>query len=97
MHQPKLVINLYSGLVRDVFCSVPDLQVFVVDWDVGDSFPGEPGIVDVALHEGGCAAHVRDMQAEPLSELAGTDTGAAIEAAYEQGVLREKHHEVCCS
>jgi hypothetical protein len=37
------------------------------------------------------------MQVEPLSDLAGTDTGAAIEAAYEQGVLREKHHEVCCS
>ena len=97
MHQAQLVINLYGGLVQDVFCSVPGLQVLVVDWDVGDSFPGQPSIVDVALHEGSCAAHVRDMQVEPLSDLAGTDTGVAIEAAYEQGVLREKHHKVCCS
>ncbi|MCY2993888.1 MAG: hypothetical protein NTY19_39335 [Planctomycetota bacterium] len=96
MHQPQLVINLYGGLVRDVFCSVPGLQLLVVDWDVGDAFPGEPSIVDVALHEGSCAAHVRDMQLEPLSELAGTDTGAAIEAAYEQGVLRDNHRAVCC-
>ncbi len=96
MHQPQLVINLNGGLVRDVFCSVPGLQVLVVDWDVGDSFPGEPGIVDVALHEGSCAAHVRDMPVASLRELAGTDTGAAIEAAYEQGVLRDNHRHACC-
>jgi hypothetical protein len=96
MHPAQLVINLNGGLVRDVFCSVPGLQVLVVDWDVGDSFPGEPGIVDVALHEGSCAAHVRDVPIEPLSDLAGTDTGAAIEAAYEQGVLCDHHRQVCC-
>jgi hypothetical protein len=75
MHQPQLVINLNGGLVRDVFCSVPNLQVLVVDWDVGDSFPGEPGIVDVALHESTRAAHVRDM---PVESLSGRTTTSSI-------------------
>ena len=94
MHPPQLVINVSGGLVRDIFCSVPGLQVLVVDWDVGDSFPGEPGIVDVPLHEGGCAAQVREASVAPLCELAGTDTGAAIDAAYEQRVLCDIPSEV---
>ena len=95
MHQAQLVINLYGGLVRDVFCSVPGLQVLVVDWDVGDSFPGEPGIVDVPLATGSCQACVSDFASASLNELAGTDVEAAIDAAFQQGVLCDQQPSVC--
>jgi hypothetical protein len=49
MTKTRIIINLQGGLVQDAFCSVPGVQVLVVDWDVEGSFPGEPGIVDVPL------------------------------------------------
>jgi hypothetical protein len=95
MTKPQLVINLRGGLVQDVFSSVPDVQVLVVDWDVGDFVPGEPGIVDVPVHEAHRAAHVRDLAVQPLRELAGTDAEAAIDAAYEQGLLADREDALC--
>ena len=95
MTKPQLVINLNGGLVQDVFSSVPGLQVLVVDWDVEDSFPGEPGIVDVPLPDGPCQVCVSDLPVVSLGELAGTDAEAAIDAAHEQGVLRDAD-QACC-
>jgi hypothetical protein len=82
-------------LVRDVFCSLPGVQVLVVDWDVEGSFPGEPGIVDVPLATGPCQACVSDFASASLNELAGTDVEAAIDAACQQGVLCDQQPSVC--
>jgi len=92
---PQLIINLHGGLVQDVFCSVPGVQVLVVDWDVEGSFPGEPGIVDVPLASGPCQACVSDFATASLQELAGTDVEAAIDAACQQGVLCDQQPSVC--
>ena len=91
MPRPQLVINLSGGIVRDVFCSVPGIQVLVVDWDIAMSFPGEPSIVNVPVGSDFELACVTDMPVEPLSQLAGTDAEAAIDAAYEQGVLCDEN------
>ena len=73
MTRPQLIINLHGGFVHDVFCSVPDMQVLVVDWDLASSFPGEPGLVDVTLDDGPAQACVSDVSVGSLHELAGTD------------------------
>ena len=95
MTRPQLIINLHGGLVQDVFCSVPGVQVLVVDLDVEGSFPGEPGIVDVPLASGPCQACVSDFATASLQELAGTDVEAAIDAACQQGVLCDQQPSVC--
>ena len=96
MTNAQLVINMNGGLVQDVFCSVPDVQVIVVDWDVESSVPGEPGIVDVPLPDGPCRACVSDWPVAPLNQLAGTDVEAAIDTALAQGVLCDAQSS-CCS
>jgi len=89
MPRPQLVINMSGGLVRDVYCSVPGIQVLVVDWDIATAFPGEPGIVNVPVGTDCGLACVSEMAVERLAQLAGTDVEAAIDAAYQQGVLCE--------
>jgi hypothetical protein len=61
MTRPQLVINLFGGVVQDVFSSVPGLQVLLVDWDAEDPFPGEPGIVEVPVANGARQACVGDL------------------------------------
>ena len=95
MTRPQVIVNLNGGLVRDVFCSLPGVQVLVVDWDVEGSFAGEPGIVDVPLATGPCQACVSDFASASLNELAGTDVEAAIDAACQQGVLCDQQPSVC--
>jgi len=87
MPRPQLVVNMSGGLVRDVYCSVPGIQVLVVDWDIATAVPGEPGIVSVPVDTDFELACVSEMAVEPLAQLAGTDVEAAVDAAYEQGVL----------
>jgi len=95
MPRPQVIINLNGGLVQDVFCSVPGIQVLVVDWDAEGACPGDPGIVDVPLPDGPCRACVTDFPVAPLSEVAGTDVEAAIDAASQQGVLCDPQPTVC--
>lgn len=90
MTRPRVIVSVHGGLVQDVFCSVPDVQVLVVDWDVEGSFPGESGVVDVPLATGPCQACVTDVAATSLDELIGTDVEAAVNAAYQQGVLGDE-------
>ncbi|MBI3864898.1 MAG: hypothetical protein HY290_23730 [Planctomycetia bacterium] len=85
MPRPQVVLNVHGGIVQDVFASIPELQVVVVDWDTDG---GEnPAQVDLVLDGRTCSAAVIDMPHAPLEELAGSDVEQAIEAASEQGVL----------
>ena len=95
MAKHQLIINMNGGLVQDVFCSVPGIQVLVVDWDAEGACPGDPGIVDVPLPDGPCRACVSDFPVAPMNEVAGTDVEAAVEAACQQGVLCDPQPTVC--
>ena len=95
MAKHQLVINMNGGLVQDVFCSMPGIQVLVVDWDVEGACPGDPGIVDVPLRDGSSQAWVSDFPVTSLNQLAGTDVEAAIDAACQQGVLCDQQPSVC--
>ncbi|MBI3860744.1 MAG: hypothetical protein HY290_02490 [Planctomycetia bacterium] len=85
MPRPQVVLNVHGGIVQDVFSSIPELQVVVVDWDTGEDM--NPAQVDLVLDGRACSATVIDMPHSPLEELAGSDVEQAIDAACEQGVL----------
>ena len=82
MANTQIVINVYGGLVQDVYCSEPDAQAIVVDWDTEVSQPDEPGIVAVrGPLDREFLAHAACHDVRPLAALTGTFTEAAIEAA----------------
>ncbi len=91
MPRPLLVLNLSGGVIRQAFCALPGMQVLVVDWDIASAVPGEPGLVNVMVGHSCELACVTELAVDPLSQLAGSDTEAAIDAAYEQGVLCDEH------
>jgi hypothetical protein len=46
MNRPRIVIRVHGGFVRDVYCSVENAEVVLVDWDVEPS-ELSPAVVDV--------------------------------------------------
>lgn len=89
MDRREIVIHVQGGMVQGVYGEVPGIQAVVVDWDVADAQPDEPGIVRVLLPRGSSVAAVCPYAVRPLCELAGSDTEAAIKAAVEAGWLPE--------
>lgn len=87
MTRPQVVLNVHGGTVQDVFASIPDLQVVVVDWDTDEL--ETPALVDLSLDGRRCSAAVVEFPPSPLEELAGSDVEQAIDAACDQGVLCE--------
>jgi hypothetical protein len=82
MSKTTIVLNVYGGVVQDVFCSDPTLQVTLVDWDTQGGDASEPGIVEVTT--GGDRTqlvYVADLSGNPLADLAGTDVECAVRAA----------------
>lgn len=85
MPPPTVIINLHGGIVQDVFCSLAEVDVRLVDWDVEGSDQDDPGIVEVALAEDRKRfVFVGGMLANPLDDLAGTDVERALKAAEVQ-------------
>jgi len=79
---PKIVLNMLGGLVQEVFASDPAITVALVDWDTEGCDPSDNGIVEVPDERGGTQlAHVAECSVEPLKQLAGTETEAALKAA----------------
>jgi hypothetical protein len=87
MTKPQIVLNVHGGTVQDVFASIPELHVVVVDWDTAEQ--ESPALVDMFLDGHRCSAAVIEIPASPLEELAGSDVEQAIDAACDQGVLCE--------
>ena len=82
MAKTQIVINVYGGLVQDVFCSDADAEATIVDWDTEGSQPDEPGIVAVrGPLDRQFLAHVASHEVRPLAALSGTHTESAIEQA----------------
>lgn len=96
MPKAQIVINVQGGIVQDVFASLPDLDVIVVDWDGEGVDPRSPHMVEIATPYGSDKAFVVDFPVEPLSQLAGTEVEQAIDAAYASGVLDDFVGEPTC-
>ena len=84
MSSVQIVINVSGGLVQGVYCSTPDAEVTLVDFDVDGVGVDEPRIVRIIAN--GLAEYVFVDQFQPhdLESLAGTAVERAIQAA---GVL----------
>jgi hypothetical protein len=79
---PRIVLNMSGGLLQEVFASDPAITVALVDWDTEGCDPSDDGIVEIPDERGGTQlAHVAECPVEPLEQLAGTETEAALKAA----------------
>jgi hypothetical protein len=81
---PRIVVNVSGGVVQDVYCSNPQADFVIVDWDTDGCDPTEGGIVEVGRQ----VAHVAQREVYPLDKLAGTDVGAAL-SVFEQVSIQE--------
>ncbi len=88
MTRPVVVINVNGGVVQDVFASIPELQVLVVDWDA-EASDNNPAQVELQLHGRTYSAAVIELPGLPLEGLAGSDVERAIDAACDQGILAD--------
>ncbi len=75
----RVVINVYGGVVQDVFCSDPDAQVTLVDWDFEGNEGIGGGVVQIRDRLGrACLAGVSEFQAMPMDRVGGTQVEKAI-------------------
>ena len=77
MNQLRIVISVHGGYVRDVYCSIENAEVVLVDWDV-ETGDFSPNVVDVIRNGRSRNALVGCFDALPLRDLSGTDEAAAI-------------------
>ena len=87
MEKPRIIISMFGGLVQDVFCSIPDTQVVLVDWDQDPDppFPRD----DLARGRNNCSVLVGSFEARSFNDLADTDEGFAIHDAQKKGLIDE--------
>ena len=82
MPTPQLVINVYGGLVQEVFCSDPTIEVLLVDWDVEPADAEHPSVVLVPDDDRHSQhAYVTPLTVQTLDALKGTQVAAAIDIA----------------
>jgi hypothetical protein len=74
---PTIVVNVDGGVVQDVFCTLPDAQLIMVDWGC-DGQPAGGHVVDVPGY--GLAA-VEETAVSPMGALVERDVEEAIQAA----------------
>jgi hypothetical protein len=65
------------GYVRDVFRSIENVKVVLVDWDVDPSDP-TPDVVDIVDAGRTRLALVGSFAALPFADLSGRDVAAAV-------------------
>jgi hypothetical protein len=80
----SIIIHVTGGLVQAVYCSLSEVDITLVDFDIEGSFPGEPGIVEFVSGEREEQAFVSELPPSRFEEIAGTDVERAVQAA---GVL----------
>jgi hypothetical protein len=82
MSNTQLVINVYGGLVQEVFCSDPEIEVLLVDWDVEPADAEHPSVVHVPANgRRSQLAYVAPLAVQTIEALQGTQVAAAIDAA----------------
>lgn len=85
MQKPRIIISVYGGLVQDVFCSVRDAQVVLVDWDQD----AEAATEESVAKSGPIAPLVGAFAVRPIDDLVDTEEHAVIRDACDKGVLDE--------
>lgn len=70
----RVVVNVSGGAVQDVYCSDPQADIVIVDWDTEGCDPNADNLVAVA----GGPAYVTNWDAQPLAAMKGTDVGLAL-------------------
>lgn len=82
MPHPQIIVNVFGGIAQDVYCSDPDAQVTIVDWDSEWSSTDDPALVEIVI-DGNRRQYalVATYSARPFSDLAGSDIEATLEAA----------------
>ena len=79
---PQIVLNISGGVLQDVFSSDPAITLMLVDWDTEGCDSSDNGIVEIPGEYGGTQlANVAECPVQPLEQLAGTETEAALKAA----------------
>ena len=82
MSKSQLVINVYGGLVQEAYCSDPEIEVLLVDWDVEPADAEHPSVVQVPSdNRRSQLAYVAPLTVQALDALQGTQVAAAIDAA----------------
>ena len=82
MQPTRIILNVHGGTVQDVCCSDANAHVQIVDWDIEQSDPDAPGIVEVQAEQGRKQlTFVGGLLPNSLGDLAGTDVERALQAA----------------
>ena len=74
----RIVINVYGGVVQDIFCDPKNTEVIVVDWDQDEEDDGEHYVTVKDVYDRPKSAYVGWPQLYPLKELVDTDAGNAV-------------------
>ena len=78
----QLVIIVDGGIVREVFCSQPEIEVLLVDWDVEPSDADHPAVVQIPSDSRRPQyAYVASLAVQASDAILGTKVAAAIDAA----------------
>ncbi len=87
MQRPRIVISVEGGQVQDVFCSDPNAQVILVDWDPEpDPQTARNGFVP-GQHRS--APFVGAFATRPFSDFANTVERIVFQEAQESGVIED--------
>jgi len=80
MAKTTIILNVSGGVVQDVFCSAPEAEVILVDWDTEGCDPAVDGTVEITYEHGRTQqAEILRLNASPLKNLSGTDVQRALE------------------
>ena len=82
MTSPSVVLNVYGGVVQDVYASDPDVEVTLVDWDVEGADAEHPDVVSIMDRLGRTRpVYVAPLPINSSAGLGDTDVAAALAAA----------------
>jgi hypothetical protein len=81
MAAPKVILNISGGVLQGVFGSDPAISVVLADWDTEGCDSSDDGIVEIPDGRGTQLVAVAEYPVSPLTDLAGTETEAALKAA----------------
>jgi len=90
MSQVRMVVVIHDTIVQGAYCSAPDAELLVVDWDVAQYGAMSDHVAEVPQLRGVTqCADVYRRTPDPWMRLRGTSTYRALRSA---GMLKVPHH-----
>jgi len=80
----KIVVSVSEGVVRDVYCTVPEAQGVMITWDEDGTGEGKVVEVEPPWPDGGSCSYkcyVESFTCTPWGELEDSDCGRALKTA----------------